>query len=399
MSAGRIAIVGAGLGGLAAANALLAKGFDVRLYEQSHELKEVGAGVQLSPNAMKVLMALGLDRGVVSNAFEPERHVVRSWKSGKVISATQMKGVYNHQFGAGYYGFHRHDLHAALLEPIPRERITLDAKCIGVETLADSARVRFADGRSIEADVVVGADGIHSVVREALFGKDDPRFTDHIVWRGVVPTEVLPKDLIEPDMTAWFGPHSTFVTYYMRGGTLVNWGGFCAAGDWRQESWRVEGDRSEALKTYAGWNPAITTLIANTDKLYKWALYDRDPLRQWTKGRITLLGDAAHPMLPYLAQGACMAVEDAYALSALLARREGTFEEKLKAYEALRLPRTAQVQRSSSARARTNELVSPLAQLKRDIAYKLQKLINPARHTYGVEWIYGYDVTSQVGTG
>jgi salicylate hydroxylase len=321
--------------------------------------------------------------------------VVRSWKTGKVISATQMKGVYEERFGAGYYGFHRHDLHAALLAPVPQERITLNAKCVGVESTASGAVARFADGREAEADAVIGADGIHSVVRETLFGKDNPRFTNHIVWRGVVPTGRLPADLVEPDMAAWFGPRSTFVTYYMRGGTLVNWGGFCVS-DWRQESWRVEGDRREALDTYRDWHPSITTLIENTDRLYKWALYDREPLAAWTKGRVTLLGDSAHPMLPYLAQGACMAIEDAYALAGLLAAYPGKIGEALKAYEALRLPRTARVQRNSSARARTNELVSPLAQLKRDIAYKLQKLVNPSKHTYGVEWIYGYDVTCAV---
>jgi salicylate hydroxylase len=393
----RIAIVGAGLGGLAAANALLARGFDVRLYEQASELKEVGAGVQLSPNAMKVLMKLGIDQHVLRNSFEPDRHVVRSWKSGKIISATQMKGVYKERFGAGYYGFHRHDLHAALLAPLPMDRITLNVKCVGIESRPESAVVKFANGTQAEADAVIGADGIHSVVREALFGKDDPRFTDHIVWRGVVPTERLPKGLIEPDMTAWFGPGSTFVTYYMRGGALVNWGGFCAAGDWRQESWRVEGDRNEAMKTYADWNPAITTLIENTDTLYKWALYDREPLTAWTKGRVTLLGDSAHPMLPYLAQGACMAVEDAYALAGMLSANND-IGDALKAYEALRLPRTARVQRSSSARAGANELASPWKQFKRDVVYKLQKLVNPSRHTYGIDWVYGYDVTKEVAS-
>jgi salicylate hydroxylase len=210
-----------------------------------------------------------------------------------------------------------------------------------------------------------------------------------------VPTERLPKGLIEPDMTAWFGPGSTFVTYYMRGGSLVNWGGFCAAGDWRLESWRIEGDRNETLKTYAGWNPAIVKLIENTDRLYKWALYDRAPLKAWTHGRITLLGDSAHPMLPYLAQGACMAVEDAYALAGMLASRSDV-GQALKDYEALRLPRTAKVQLGSSARAGQNELASPWKQFKRDMVYKLQRLANRQRHTYGIDWIYGYDVTDAV---
>jgi len=392
----RIAIVGAGLGGLTAANALLARGFDVMLYEQSGELKEVGAGVQLSPNAIKVLMALGLDRAVLADAFEPERHVVRNWKNGSIVSATQLKGACKDQFGAGYYGFHRHDLHKALLKSLPPERIVLNAKCVGVQSNARSARLRFADGVEVECDAAIGADGIHSVVRETLFGAESPRFTDHICWRGVVPTSSLPRNLVEPDMTAWFGPHSTFVTYYMRGGTLVNWAGFCEAGDWRLESWRVEGDRGEALKTYKDWNPAITQIIENTELLYKWALYDREPLRQWTDGRVTLLGDAAHPMLPYLAQGACMAIEDAYALAALLEKHEDSVPGALKAYETLRQPRTARVQRNSSARARTNELTSPFARFKRDMAYKFNKLIHPERHTYGIEWIYGYDLAAAV---
>jgi salicylate hydroxylase len=387
MQGKRIAVVGAGLGGLTAAIALLSKGFDVTVFEQSPALGEIGAGVQLAPNAMKALMALGLERPVTRNAFEPEAHVVRSWKTGQVVAASPMKGVYKDQFGAGYYTFHRADLHAALVEAFPAERIRLNAKCIGVS----DGVLGFADGSRFKADAVIGADGIHSVIRESLFGAQSPRFTGVVCWRGLVPADALAPGLVSPDMNAWFGPRSTIVHYHVRSGHLVNWAAFFEQ-DWRLESWRIEGDKQEVLGIYADWHPTIRQLVSKTERLYKWALFDREPLAQWTRGRVTLLGDAAHPMLPYLAQGACMAIEDAYALAAALSRSSNV-EAALKSYEALRRPRTARVQLASRARARPNQLTSPLAQLGRDLVYKLQKLINPGKHTYKVEWIYGYDVT------
>jgi salicylate hydroxylase len=390
----RISIVGGGIGGLTAALALLQKGFDVTVFEQAKELAEIGAGIQLAPNAMKVLMSLGLEKQVLRTAFEPEAHVVRNWKTGNATATTRMKGVYHQQFGAGYYTFHRGDLHAALVEAMPMERVRLNAKCTGVRTVGDTAVLEFADGTQVESDVVIGADGIHSVIRESLFGAQPPRFTGVVVWRGLVPADSVPKDLVSPDMTAWFGPRSTIVTYYVRGGEIINWAAFFEQ-DWRQESWKIEGDKEEVLQTYANWHPSINQLVKNTNRLYKWALFDRDPLPQWTRGRITLLGDSAHPMLPYLAQGACMAVEDGYALATALARQPDNIEQALKAYEAERRPRTAQVQLASRARARVNQTQSPLIGMCRDIGYAISKFFRPSKHTYGVEWIYGHDVTSR----
>jgi salicylate hydroxylase len=388
-----VSVVGGGLGGLAAALSLLQRGFDVTVFEQADQLGEIGAGVQLAPNAMRVLMALGLEEDVLRVAFQPEAHVVRNWKTGRATAVTPMKTAYHRQYGAGYYTFHRADLHAALVKALPPERVRLNARCVSAANVPGGALLKFADGSEHRSDLVVGADGIHSAVRESLFGAQAPRFTGVVCWRGLVPANALAAGTVSNDMTAWFGPHSTIVTYYVRGGELVNFAAFFEQ-DWRQESWRVEGDKQEVLDTYRDWHPHINALVDKTDRLYKWAVFDRNPLPQWTQGRITLLGDSAHPMLPYLAQGACMAVEDGYALATALAAH-GSVDQALAAYESARRPRTAKVQLASRARARVNHLESRFSRFRRDLGYAVQKLLDPTRHTYGVEWIYGHDVTRQ----
>jgi salicylate hydroxylase len=389
----KVAVVGAGLGGLNAAVALIQRGFDVTVYEQADALGEIGAGIQLSPNASRVLIALGLDQAFEAIAFEPDRHVVRNWKTGSIVSATQMKGVFRSQYGAGYFGAHRADFHAVLQRTVPAECICLNARCTGVSERGERVLLAFADGSTAEADVVVGADGIRSAVRASLYGPDAPRFTGHIVWRGLVPTQALPKGLIEPDMTAWFGPKGTVVHYYVRRGEIVNWIAHYEA-DWREESWSVESDWREALDAYAGWHPLLGELFSRTQRCYKWALYDRDPLPRWSLGRATLLGDAAHPMLPYLAQGAAQAIEDGYVLADMLDRHRGDPRQALLAYEQARLPRTARIQLHARERGKINNATSAFARLKRDIGYRLKRLIKPNEHTYKIEWIYGHDVTA-----
>jgi salicylate hydroxylase len=392
----KVAIVGAGLGGLTAGIALRQRGFDVTIYEQAGRLGEIGAGIQLSPNAMRVLMGLGLDKDFEAIAFEPDRHVVRNWKSGSIVSATQMKGVFRPQYGAGYFGAHRADLHAVLQRAVPSECVQLDARCTVVRQADDHVRLTFADGREATADVVIGADGIRSSVRDALFGPDAPKFTGHIVWRGLVPASASPKSLIEPDMTAWFGPKGTIVTYYVRRGELVNWIAHYET-DWREESWSVETDWREAAEAYEGWHPTLGELFSRTERCYKWALYDRDPLPQWTKGRVTLLGDAAHPMLPYLAQGAAQSLEDGYVLADMLAQHRADPQAALQAYEQARRPRTSRIQLHARERGKINNATSTFARLKRDIGYRLKRLLKPKEHTYKIEWIYGHDVTAGNG--
>jgi salicylate hydroxylase len=395
-TAPRIAIVGAGLGGLAAAIALRRRGLDVTVYEQAAALGEVGAGLQLSPNAMKVLLALGLEDAVMRVAFEPAARVGRDGRTGRVIAVTTMKGHYHDTYGAGYYTFHRADLHASLVAALPAGCVRLGAKCAAVREAGDAALIDFADGTTVTADVVIGADGIHSVVRESLFGAQQPRFTGMVCWRGLVPAADMPAGMITDESNSWFGPHSTVVTYKVRGGELVNWAALYEQ-DWREESWKTEGDPAEVRALYADWHPIVRELMSRTTRMYKWALFDRDPLPAWGRGRISLLGDAAHPMLPSNSQGGCMALEDGYALAEALAMSGVDPAAALRAYEAERMPRTARVQLAARAQLRKNNVVSPLARLRRDLAYRWQRLVDPKRHAYGLEWIYGHDVTTPRG--
>jgi salicylate hydroxylase len=388
-----VAVAGAGLGGLTAALALIAKGFDVSVFEQSSELREVGAGVQLGPNAMRVYAALGFDRTIAGFSFIPEAHVVRSGKTGAAMATTQMKGVYEKQFGIGYHTMLRADLQNALAAQLPPGVIQFGKKCTAVDARADGVTLQFADASRFEAGVVVGADGIHSAIREHLLGKDAPRFTGTVAYRGVVDAATLPSGLLTDDVAVYIAPGASFVCYYIRGGKLVNWVALVEEDAWQLESWSVEGDLGDLARLYAGWDPVVTSLIARAERCYKWALFDRDPLPHWVRGRIALLGDAAHPMMPYLAQGGCMAIEDAYVLANELAKAPDEPERALRAYESVRLPRASRVQLMSRKVARVNQTPSLWARTVRNARMAVQKLLNPAQHAYKIEWIYGFDVT------
>ena len=393
----KVVVVGAGLGGLTAAVALAKRGIDVTVLEQSDELGEIGAGVQLAPNAMRVARELGIEQDVLAASYEPNRHVIRSWRSGRELAATQLKGVLHEAYGGGYYGFHRADLHRVLQKHFPADRVRLGVKCTGVRQDAGGATVLLEGGEEVRADAVIGADGVHSAIRAALHGAESPRYTGNCCWRGVVPAKDVTLGAISPDMTVWFGPGASFIYYYVRGGELVNWVAMCEAPDWTSEAWKYEGGRDELVERYRRWHPTVRELIGKTDRFLKWALLDRDPLPKWSVGRVTILGDAAHPMLPYLAQGACMALEDGYEVAAELARNPGDVPAALASYEARRRARTARVQLLARSRAVENHLTSPWAQLKRNWRYAMQRLQDPKQHTYKIEWIYGYDVTAANG--
>lgn len=385
----RIAIIGGGIGGLSAAHALLRRGFEVSVHEAAPELKEIGAGVALGPNAMKALRSLDLEDKVRAVAWESEYQYLRNWRTGRIISKTPRS--YANRYGASGCTAHRADLLDVLGADLPKEIIHLGARCTGVETNGASAVARFQDGSEVEADVVIGADGIHSAVRESLFGPDAPRFTGKICYRCVVPLDAIPGGLYGGDGSTWLGPHGTVVVYRVRRGELVNVVAHYDDEGWREESWIRECDKQEVIERYEGWHESLARLFSASEKHYKWGLHDRDPLKQWTKGRATLLGDAAHPMLPYLGQGACQAMEDGCVLAPALAALPDDAQAALKLYEHVRLPRASRVVLASRARGVDNHLASPLAAMKRDLLIALRRRFSPDRTGRGSGWIFDYD--------
>src|SRR5580704_190794 len=389
----RVAIIGGGIGGLTAANALARAGIETAVYEAAAELREIGAGVALHPNAMKVLRAIGVEDGVRAVAGRSQWQVMRNWKTGRVIGRTSREQQAA-SFGMAGATVHRADLLDVLAGALPAGLVTLGKRCIQVRPDGDVAVARFADGSEIEADIIVGADGIHSPVRACLFGPDTPRFTGKICYRSVVPAGAIRGPRPSTDGAQWLGPHGTIVLYPLRGEELINVVCHHDDASYRHESWIAECRREEVLERYADWHESLLRLFAAADTWYKWALYDRDPIPRWTRGRVTVLGDAAHPMLPYLGQGACQAIEDGCLLAAALGSNLDDPPAALQRYERSRWPRASQVVLAARARGEDNHLVSPLAAWKRDIGIALRKRLLSDREGRGAAWIAEYDAGS-----
>ena len=387
----RIAIIGGGIGGLAAALALEQRGLEAIVCEQSPALSEIGAGLNLTPNAVKALRALGVENEVDAVASGSEFLNIRSWKSGRYISRMR-RGDFRQKFGAPNLSVHRADLLGVLSGALKSTDIRVGTRCVSVEVRDRDAVAHFADGSAVEADIVVGADGIHSVVRNSLFGADSPRFTGCICWRGMAPVGAVPPEINIQDGALWMGPHGHVVHYPVRRGELLNIVAHFDSEAWTEESWTRECDASEPMSTYAEWNSELTRLYPCSERWYKWALYDRDPLERWSRGRATLLGDSAHAMLPYLGQGAAMAIEDAYALAAMIARQPEDLDGALAAYERIRAPRAKAAVLGSRARARENHLPSRFAQIKRDLKFALRERFGRDNTAFQVGWLYAYDI-------
>ena len=398
----RIAVIGGGLGGAAAALALHRRGYEVAVYEKAAELSEIGAGLNLSPNALKAFRYLGIEDEALKTGFQAAEQLIRSFRSGRVIARPRRSGDIAARYGASFLTMHRADLLSLLIAQLPDSVFHLGADCTGAETRGRTAVAHFADGTSVDADVVIGADGIHSAVRDSIFGHIEPRFTGCICWRGLVPGEALPDPAFARQMVAWWGPHGHIVHYPVRsGGSLVNFVAHRDSDGWTEESWTHESDRSELMETYARWNPDLLGLIEASDKYYKWALYDRDPLDRWTRGRVTLLGDSAHPMLPYLGQGACMAVEDGCILAEAISWASGDLDAALGEYERVRKPRTTRAQLGSRVRARQNHLASPFARFRRDVKMAWRSRRGADSSAGQAAEFYDYDVAREgrFGTG
>jgi salicylate hydroxylase/6-hydroxynicotinate 3-monooxygenase len=363
-----IAVVGAGMGGLAAAATLRRAGFDVRVYEQAPRFARIGAGIQMMPNAMKVLRAIGIEERLRKVAFAPYSHLNRVWDTGEVTRELPMPESLH---GAPYLCMHRADLHDALLSVLPRDILHLDRELTGLDPAAGGIALTFADGSRAHADAVVGADGVHSTVRELMIGPDRPLHKGRIAYRAVFPSALMNGKDIGPSRTKWWGVDRHIVMYYTNRSRSEVY--FVTSvpepAEWlTRESWSAKGDVKELRKAYEGFHADVIAVLEACPDCHKWAILEREPLARWSDGRVVLLGDACHPMTPYMAQGAATAIEDAAVLARCLAETGGDdIEGAFRRYEAHRKPRTSLIQAISSANTWMREGNSDTA------------------------WLYGYD--------
>ena len=365
-----IAIVGAGIGGLAAAACLRLAGMDVQIYEQAAQFTRVGAGIQMTPNAMMVLRGLGLEERLREIAFEPGFGLNRDHDTGAVSNKLPIAKIMQERYGAPFLLMHRADLHMALASLIPDSILHRGKKLAGLSQDADGVTLDFSDGTDARADLVVAADGVHSLVREILLGKESPRFTGKVAYRTTFPAALLGNARVPAERTKWWGPDRHIVIYYVTRAQDEIYFVTSQPEDasWMtSESWSAKGSLEELRLAFSAFHPEVQAVLDACPDVFKWALLERDPLATWRQGRVVLLGDACHPMTPYMAQGAASALEDAVVLSRCLERvRDDGIDRALSAYEATRKPRASEIQGTSSQNTWMRQSTDP-------------------------GWVYGYD--------
>lgn len=385
----RIAIVGGGIGGMAAAAFLHRAGIEATVHEQAGELTEVGAGLVLAPNAVRLLRALDIAEPALRRAVPLEwGWEFRRWQDGDVLSAERLDGVCERLYGERTYTVHRAHLLDSLRSVVPEGAVRLGARCTAVEPRGDGARLTFADGSRADADLVIGADGMHSLVRATITEPAAPRFSGLCAFRTVVPAASAPAFALRRAQTLWLGPGRHFVHYPISGGRAVNVVAFAPAARDTEESWSATATIDEFHAEFDGWDPRVTSLITAGAVPGRWALLDRPPLPRWSRGRITLLGDAAHPMFPFYGQGAAQSLEDAAVLARCLGATPEAREQALTRYEATRIARTTRLQHASHARSEENHLPDGPEQRARD------KALTDADPLVRSDWIYRYDAQS-----
>jgi salicylate hydroxylase len=387
----RILIAGGGIGGLAAALALSRSGFAVSLFEARSDPHEAGAGIQISANGTKALRWLGLEDAVAAHACFPESVDLRLPGSGKTVSRVPLGAFHAARYGARYMHLHRADLYRVLLDAARRQPgvdITLGRRVAEVVQTPGGAEVGLEGGQQIEGEAVIGADGVRSDVREGVAGQDAAHFTGMVAWRAVVPADGLAET---PRAHVWMGRGRHLVHYPISGGRQINLVGVVERADWRGESWTEFGTAEEMQADFGGWHPSVDALLRRLEAPFRWALYERKDLSVWSAGRVALLGDACHAMPPFLAQGACMALEDAVVLARLMAAGRDDLTRALREFADVRRPRTAEVARAAWANAWRFHLRSGLLRTCVYGGLSLAGMIAPTRPARLFDWLYSYD--------
>ena len=391
----KIAIVGAGIGGLTAALALLRSGHDVTVLEQARELGELGAGLQIAANGSRVLRALGLEERMEDIICEAEWKEVRVWSNGVTRKLFDLGADSRERFGAPYWFVHRGDFHRVLRDAVTAlkaDAIHTGARVDGYDAQGDRLSLRVASGQMVECDILVGADGVHSTLRSQMFESPTANFSGLVAWRGLIDMDRLPDDLRRPVGTNWVGPHGHVVTYPLRSGEILNFVGVIEDQAWRTESWSTTGTREECAARFPGWHPYIQAMIGAIDQPFKWALVGRDPLARWSIGRATLLGDACHPTLPFLAQGVNMAIEDAMVLTRCLDHFHQDPAAALKRYQELRVERCTRIVRGSAANA--DRFHNPILADADEAETYLDREWAPDKVRLRYDWLFEHDVNT-----
>lgn len=382
----RIAIIGGGLAGLATANALKTVGVAAEVFEAAPELGEIGASVNCSPQAVKALRAVGVGEQIAAVGHLSPGTYTRNMQTGEFLEFTDRREAAK-RFGAPYYSFHRADLLDCLASGLDRSRIHLGHRLTALEEKADRSVLTFANGARVEAEFVIGADGVRSVVRHALYGADNPTYTGQMVWRALLKAEDVPKEALEPHgHTQWVGPGRHFIAYYIRQGRVVNVVTQQDTDAWVEEGWSIKGDTEEMRASFPNAEPRLAKLMSVINECSKWGLFTRPITRNWGRGRVQLIGDAAHAMVPSAGQGACQAFEDSYILGRWLeACRDPV--EGFANFRRVRIPRVHGVQRLSLANNRFKHMSD---------AAKQKEAIASGRGVHGkIDWVWGYDPVAE----
>src|SRR5216683_5159688 len=387
----KILIAGGGIGGITTALALRSRDIDAQLFEQARAFRQVGAGIQLSCNATRILGALDMGEGLARIAVYPEARDYRAWDTGERLFWTPLGQRAELSFGAPYYHVHRAELLGVLLDALGQEAFCLSAEVVAFDQDENSVAITIADGTTFEGDVLVGADGIHSMVRASLFGQEQARYTGNVAWRGLVPAEAIAHLELQKVTGVWMGPNRSIVQYYVSEGRTFNWIGISRSHQPARESWLAEGNIEDTLAEYTGWHPTIREVIRSTPRVLRQALYDREPLSNWQIGRVVLLGDAAHPMLPFYAQGAAQSIEDAYVLAGCIATWPEEPTQALAEYVRLRQPRTAWMQDLSRREEELYQTADAGAIADRNARMRRHRTPETAVFPPEQKRLYGYD--------